>query len=172
MASIKQIIDDIIDAETPDDNPNTPQDERAVVTNYPNDRGGRTQFGIAAKHNPQAWLDGKVTEAEARAIYERKYLKPFAGLESHPAFHQLVDWGVTSGPGLVIQKLQEIVGAEVDGQLGPATLAKVSKIDPIELNNRLVVSHVLMIGRLIHRDRRQVENINGWLSRATKWMIF
>lgn len=171
MANTKQIIDEIIDAETPDDNPATAVDERAVVTNRPNDRGGRTQFGISERSNPQAWLDGKVTEAEARAIYEQKYLKPFTGLEDHPAYAQLVDWGVTSGPRLAIQKLQEVAGAEVDGVLGPETLAAVAAFDPVELNNRLVIAHVLMIGRLVHRDRRQAENINGWLARAIKFHL-
>jgi lysozyme family protein len=166
-----KIIDDIIDAETPNDNPLTAVDERAVVTHRPNDRGGRTQYGISEAANPQAWLDGKVTEAEARAIYEQKYLKPFRGLESHVVYPQLVDWGVTSGPGLAIKKLQEVVGVESDGILGPRTLAEVSALDPITLNNRLVISHVLMIGRLVQKDRRQAENLNGWLARATKFHL-
>lgn len=167
----ERLIDHIINAETPNDDPRTPQDERAIVTNFPNDRGGRTQWGIAEKHNPAAWADGKVSEAEARDIYAKKYLQPFAGLESHPAFEQLVDWGVTSGPRLAIQKLQEVVGVEADGSLGPKTLAAVAAFDPIKLNNALVASHVKMIGRLVKRDPRQLSNLNGWLNRALEFII-
>lgn len=142
----------------------------ATVTNDPSDKGGRTQYGIAERSNPQAWLDGKVTEAEARAIYERKYIRPFRGLEQHDAFPQMVDWAVTSGPVLVIQKIQSLVGAEVDGVVGPQTLAAIQSVDGRLLNNELVKERVLMIGRIIKRDVSQVKYINGWLSRAVSYI--
>lgn len=161
-----KIIDAIIDAETPDDNPATPVDERAVITNDPSDRGGRTQWGIAEHANPTAWADGQVTEAEARAIYERKYITPFRHLADHEAFEQMVDWGVTSGPRLVAQQLQGIVGAEVDGEIGPQTAQAVAEVDPRTLNNLLVAARVKMIGRIVKRDPSQLKYINGWLDRA------
>lgn len=40
--------------------------------NNPADAGGRTDKGISEKSNPAAWADGKVTEEEARAIYQRR----------------------------------------------------------------------------------------------------
>ena len=161
-----KIIDRIIDAETPNDNPATPQDERAVVTNDPNDRGGRTQLGISERSNPQAWADGKVSEAEARDIYRKKYLQPFAGLEDHVGFEQFVDFGVVSGPALVAQKLQSLVGVDVDGQIGPQTLAAIAAVEDRRLNNLMVAERVRMIGRIVKRDPRQLKWINGWLERA------
>lgn len=173
MASsdINKIVDDIIDEETPDDNPNTPQDERAVVTNDPTDKGGRTQWGIAEHANPAAWADGKVTEAEARAIYVRKYIAPFNGLQDHLAFPALVDWGVTSGPGLVVQNLQRVVGTKVDAKLGPQTLAAIQGFDPRLLANRMVAERVKMIGRIVKRDPSQLKYINGWLDRVLGFLI-
>lgn len=138
--------------------------------NDPSDRGGRTAFGISEKAHPEAWADGSVTEAEARDIYARRYLAPFAGLESHPAFHQMVDWGVTSGPRLVVTKIQEIVGADMDGVLGPDTLQRVALLDGADLNRRLVVARIKQICRLVVRDPRQLRFLIGWINRALEFL--
>ena len=106
--SIKDIIDDVIRREG---------GEKA--TNDEHDGGGRTQFGIAERSNPQAWADGKVTEAEARAIYTAKYIvgPGFDRITDPRLQAQLVDFGVTSGPAVAIQKVQSLVGQEPDGIL-------------------------------------------------------
>lgn len=169
--TIDKIIDDVIDAETPDDNPTTPQDERAVVTNDPSDRGGRTQFGISERSNPTAWKDGKVTEDEARDIYEAKYVRPFGPFGDHIALPQMVDFAVTSGPGLVATKIQEIVGADVDGIIGPDTLSKAAAMDPRRLNNALMAARLRMISRIVKRDLTQIKYLNGWVDRALEFML-
>ena len=58
---IDKIIDDVLEREG-----------GAAVTNLPEDRGGRTQYGISERFHKDAWADGKVTKAEARTIYEQK----------------------------------------------------------------------------------------------------
>src|SRR5688572_12640585 len=91
------------------------------ATNDPNDKGGRTQFGISEKAHPKAWADNKVTEEEARAIYSKKYISGpgFDRIDNEKLRHFLVDFGVNSGPGIAIQCLQRVVGTPVDGILGP-----------------------------------------------------
>src|SRR5258705_12918710 len=90
------------------------------VSNDPADPGGRTQYGISERSNPEAWLDGKVTEPEAREIYERKYVRaPGFDKVADPALMvQMVDYGVNSGSAICIQKVQEILRLPVDGILG------------------------------------------------------
>lgn len=136
------------------------------------DKGGRTQYGISEKANPEAWADGKVTEEEAREIYRRKYvLGP--GFDKIPDFHlraQLVDFGVNSGPALAIMKLQVILGVDVDGVLGPQTLQALSQVHPEAVSTRLVAERVKMIGRIIKKDPSQLKNINGWLDRALEFL--
>lgn len=168
---IDDIIDRIVDAETPNDNPATPQDERAVVTNNPADGGGRTQWGIAERSNPQAWADGRVTEAEAREIYRRKYVRPFDGVTDERLLSQLVDWAVTSGPGLVTQKVQEILHLPIDGILGPKTLAAINAADPVTLNNRVALARIKMIGRIVAKNPSQSQFLNGWLNRAIDFFV-
>ena len=165
--SNKEIIDDILRREG-----------GSKKTNDPKDGGGRTQYGIAERSNPKAWADGKVTEEEARAIYEQKYIiAPGFNKIPHPKLQaQLVDFGVNSGPRVAIEKLQAIVGADVDGEIGPQTLAAVETFykdvdDPARLNNLLVVERVKMIGRIVVRNPSQVKFLSGWLNRAFEFLI-
>lgn len=159
MATTDSIINDILKRE-------------GAATNDPLDKGGRTAFGISEKSNPEAWKDGKVTEDEARAIYEQKYVKgPKFDLITDPHLRaQLVDFGVTSGPQLVISKLQEILGVKVDGVIGAATLKAISAIHPEDLSNALVVTRVKMIGKIVVNNPSQLKFLNGWLNRALEFL--
>jgi lysozyme family protein len=157
--SVADTVGDVIKREGPD-------------TNDSLDKGGRTSHGISEKANPEAWKDGKVTEAEARAIYEAKYVKaphfdtvPDAHLRSH-----LIDFGVVSGPMIAIQKLQDILHVKADGILGPVTLDALSQQDAVKVNNQLVAARVRLIGRIVSRTVNQVRFLNGWLDRALQFL--
>ena len=144
----------------------------AVTTDDPADDGGRTQYGISERSNPAAWADGKVTEAEAREIYRRKYVEwpKFHLIEDSQLQMQCIDFGVHSGPQLVIQKLQEIVGVDVDGILGPQTLAAIKKLHPDDVNTALVIARVKMIGRIVTKSPTQIKYLNGFLNRALEFL--
>lgn len=145
----------------------------ATATNNPLDRGGRTQYGIAERSHPKAWLDGQVTLEEARDIYRKRYLEApgFDKIGNPDLRAQLVDFGVNSGPGVAIQKLQEIVGTEVDGVLGPKTLQLVnSHPEPKRLSNQLALARVKMIGRIVNKNPAQAKFLNGWLTRALEFL--
>lgn len=145
-----------------------------TITTDPLDGGGRTQYGISERANPGAWLDGKVTEEEARAIYASKYVKG-PGFDQLPAVLQplLVDWGVVSGPHLVMQQLQTILGVEADGILGPATLAALPAYPEglLKLNNLLMAARIRQVGRIVAKNPSQVKYLNGWLNRALEFLL-
>src|SRR3990167_323855 len=112
------------------------------VTNDPSDLGGLTQFGLTKRDNPTEWADGKVTEAEARTRYRKKYVE-WPRFDKIPAAYsalqaQIIDYGVNSGPQLAIMKLQALIGAKIDGQLGPKSLAALLDHDPVKINNQLM----------------------------------
>lgn len=144
----------------------------AKATNNPKDKGGRTQYGIAEASNPSAWKDDKVTYEEARSIYDAKYIKGpgFDRIQDERLKAQMVDFGVTSGPALAIQKIQALVKVEVDGILGPKTLAAINAHDPVLLNNKLALERVKMIGRIVQKNPSQATFLNGWLSRAIEFI--
>lgn len=142
-------------------------------TNDPNDRGRRTSFGISERANPAAWADGNVTEEEARAIYEAKYLvgPGWNKLKNEKLRATCVDWSVTSGPQLVIMALQGVVETTPDGILGPLTVVAVNAADARLVNNQMVAAHVKMIGRLVQKRPEQLKFLSGWLARALDFLV-
>lgn len=144
------------------------------VTNDPADPGGRTQWGISERSNPEAWKDGVVTEAEARAIYERKYVKGpgFDKIHDSALMAQMVDYGVNSGPMVAIQKVQDILGLPVDGLLGPHTLDAINSSAPqAGLGNKLVRSRVLMICKIVQKRPDQLKYLLGLVDRAFQFQV-
>jgi lysozyme family protein len=137
------------------------------------DTGGRTQFGISERANPGAWADGRVTEAEAREIYERTYVKgpKFDRIPDELLRAHLVDFGVNSGPMIAIMKLQGIIGADVDGVIGPDTLGRLATMPMDYVHTQLVVARIKLIGRIVTKDpRNQLKMLNGWLTRACEFL--
>lgn len=159
MPTIETIINDVIRTEGP-------------RTEDPVDNGGRTEFGISEKANPEAWKDNKVTEPEAREIYFRKYVTGpgFDKIVDKQLQAQLVDYGVNSGPHLAIMKLQEILHVDVDGTIGPQTLAALQGITAEEVNNLLVAARIKMIGKIVSKNPSQIKFLNGWLNRALEFL--
>ena len=148
----------------------------SVTTNDPTDPGGRTQFGISERSNPEAWLDGKITEPEAREIYRRKYvLYPKFNLipSSHAKIQaQIIDFGVHSGQYTAIMKLQGILKQTEDGVLGPKTMAALIATDPKTINNMLVEARIRMIARVVQRQPIQLSKLYGFIDRAYSFFIF
>lgn len=134
---------------------------------------GRTQFGISEAANPEAWADGRVTAQEARVLYETKYLTGpgFDKISNLRLRHLLVDFGVHSGPAVATTKLQEILGVEADGMLGPVTLAAIETAEPRLLVNKLAIARLQMLGRLISRQPRHAQDAAGWINRACQFLI-
>lgn len=145
----------------------------AKATDDPTDSGGRTQYGISEKANPEAWLDGQVTEEEARAIYSRKYVSGpgFDKIVDGRLQHLLVDWGVTSGPGVAIGYLQRAIGVSDDGVLGPKTLDAANDRDAVWLVNRMVDDRVRMFCKIVGKNRSQGKYLVGWVNRALEFRI-
>lgn len=155
MSSVSDIIDSVIERE-------------GGFSNDPLDKGGRTDKGISEKSNPEAWADGKVDNDEAREIYFKKYVvgPGFYKVTNVKLQHQLVDFGVNSGPMIAIKALQRAVGAEQDGILGPDTLSKISP----STGNALASERIKLLGRIVTKNPSQLRFLNGWLSRALEFV--
>lgn len=106
--------------------------------NHPDDPGGMTNLGVTKKVWEE-WVGRQVTEKQMRALtpalvaplYKRKYWDKVRG-DDLPAGvdYAVFDAAINSGPGRAAKWLQACVGAEVDGEIGPKTLAKVAAMDP------------------------------------------
>lgn len=106
--------------------------------NHPDDPGGMTNLGCT-KAVWEEWCGHPVTEKAMKALqpsdvaplYKRKYWDKVCGNDLPSGIDYMVfDAAINSGPGRAVKWLQACVGAEVDGALGPKTLAAVKAFNP------------------------------------------
>lgn len=109
--------------------------------NHPADPGGMTNLGCTKKVWEE-WVGHPVDEKTMRALtpgdvaplYKRKYWDAVKGDELPDGVDYIVfDTAINSGPGRAIKFLQGCVGTDMDGALGPKTLAAVKAADPKKL---------------------------------------
>ena len=110
-------------------------------SDHPLDPGGMTNLGVT-RRVWEEWTGHPVTvrqmidltPAKVAPMYRRKYWDKVHGDEL-PAGVDLVvfDAAVNSGPGRATKWLQACVGVEVDGDIGPKTLAAVNAFDTAHL---------------------------------------
>lgn len=103
------------------------------LVNDPNDPGGLTNFGISQAAYPGLPI-AALTRSDAEAIYRRDYWTPVAG-DGLPAGADLMvfDMGVNAGVNLSARLLQQCVGVEQDGAIGPETLAALAGHDALQV---------------------------------------
>lgn len=108
---------------------------------HPRDPGGATNRGITLATLAD-WRGRDVTpadvqamtEAEAREIYRARYWNAVQG-DHLPAGVDLAvfDLAVNSGVGRAARMLQQQLGVQVDGAIGPRTLAAVGRVNAARL---------------------------------------
>lgn len=144
-----------------------------TLTNNPADAGGRTIYGISERANPDLWVNGPPSEAQARQRFMDRYVVGTGIVNvSDPRLQaQLLDYSITSGPSVAISKVQEILKLRIDGIIGPQTLAVLATKDPRKTNNSLVIARVMMICRLVQAKPSQLQFLAGWCDRAMQFLF-
>ncbi len=115
-------------------------------TNDPRDPGGPTNWGITI-HDARKYWKSNATAADvkampksvAEAIYWPHYAVPlcYDDLPAGPDYAAL-DYGINSGVSRAAKVMQRLVGmSNVDGAIGPATLAAIGRRDPEALVNAI-----------------------------------
>lgn len=112
--------------------------EEGGFVDHPEDPGGMTNLGVTRTVWEQ-WVGHPVDEKQMRALtpaavapmYRKKYWDKIKGDDLPAGVDYCVfDAAVNSGPGRAAKWLQACVGVEVDGDIGPKTLAAVAAADP------------------------------------------
>ena len=111
--------------------------------NHPSDPGGRTNLGVTQRVWEE-WVKHDVDEKQMRELtpemvaplYEEKYWQRVKGDDLPPGVDYVVfDASVNSGTGRASKWLQECVGVQPDGVIGPMTLRTVQSMVPADLVN-------------------------------------
>ncbi|WP_134497668.1 glycoside hydrolase family 108 protein [Microvirga pakistanensis] len=126
-------------------------------SDHPRDPGGATNYGITretlsrARGQPVSVDDVRHLDIdEASAIYRRFYWDAVRADELPPGLDlALFDLAVNSGPGRAVRLLQQVLGIEADGLIGPITLEAVRNTDPVEAIRRLTRARLDFLSRLV-----------------------
>jgi len=122
-----------------------------------------TKYGISAASFPHLDI-ANLTLADVKPIYKTRYWDAVGG-DSLPAGFDLAVWdyGVNSGPARALREAQAIIGAKVDGKIGPETITKSATAG---------VKHIqsLCARRLSFMRSLKIWSINknGWSARVAK----
>lgn len=109
--------------------------------NHKLDPGGMTNLGCTKAvweeycgHPVDEKTMRALTPADVAPLYKRRYWDKVKGDDLPSGVDYVVfDAAINSGPGRAVKWLQATVGAEVDGGIGPKTLAAVAAFDSKKL---------------------------------------
>lgn len=139
--------------------------------NDPDDPGGPTNKGMTLgsfrrfvmRNGTIADLK-KITGDQVAKIYRKKYWNKVRGDDLPDGLdYSAFDFAIHSGPAQVAKTLQRIVGATVDGSIGPDTLIKIKSYTPSYLVEQLNIERMLFLKRL----RGWAKYKNGWSTRVS-----
>ncbi|GAB4225306.1 MAG: hypothetical protein Kow0032_00830 [Methyloligellaceae bacterium] len=127
---------------------------------HPLDPGGTTNMGIT-RRSLAAWRGvtpwralpkaevKALTRREAGRIYRSRYWDAVAADKLPDGVdYALFDYAVNAGPARAAKDLQRVVGARVDGVIGPKTLIAVSRHHPRTIIRRLTARRMAFLQRL------------------------
>jgi len=137
--------------------------EGSVFENDPDDPGGATKFGIDQRSHPNVDIRNLTIDG-AKAIYLASYWNKIRADEMPPKVGEIMmDIAVNNGSGRAVKWLQEIVGVDADGALGPLTIAAANASDGDKTAQRLLdrrteFYHSIAKGKM-------AKFLTGWLNR-------
>jgi len=140
--------------------------------NDPNDRGGETKYGIAKNANMDLEISTLDWDAAKRVYYKRYWIH--GDCQDMPSRLAVLhfDGCVNHGPGRAARFLQQAVGASVDGDIGPATIALISEADEISVCNTVCDIREDFYRNIVKNNPSQGRYLNGWLRRIDEMRVF
>jgi lysozyme family protein len=157
-----------------------PRNPRGNVDN-PSDKGGRTSRGITQRTYDGScvlygWPAGDVwdaTDAQVEEIYRRRFWdRVYGDAVGWPLCGALFDSAVLHQMDPLVRRLQQLVGAEVDGRLGLNTIAACSKMGWVNTAWLFLQARDDRYEEIVHRDGTQAVFYKGWEARLDALTAF
>lgn len=141
--------------------------------NDPKDPGGETKYGISKRAYPAVDI-ANLTRERAEALYQVDYWTPcqLEDVDAAPVATKMLNMAVNMGTGTAIRSWQRALNyihkpAQVDGVMGPATIARINQAYPFLLLEVLRAYHALHYIELVEGpDPRFTKFSIDWLRRA------
>jgi lysozyme family protein len=148
-------------------------------SDVPQDRGGKTNFGVTHA-TYDSWRKSKglprrsvklITLDEVRSIYHERYWQA-AKCDALPWPASLChfDAAVNHGVGNAAKLLQQAVGAQKDGVIGPQTMGAIQRTPLPRLLSRLWVDRLDYYSRIVAARPDQKIFAKGWDNRIAHLM--
>jgi lysozyme family protein len=106
-----------------------------------------------------------LTRDEAANIYRAQFVRPFDGLPE-PVRVNIIDMGVNAGVRRAAMLAQQMIGAGVDGDIGPDSRRLFAARTGDEWNDLFVGFRLAFYERLIEANKSQIRFRKGWRARA------
>lgn len=139
-------------------------------SNHPKDPGSHTNKGITiatfrkwVKRNGTVEDLKNISNADVAKVYRKHYWDKVRGDDLPSGVDYAVfDYAVNSGPRRAIKALQSVIGAKVDGIIGPETMGQVSAMGAATIVGKLCDERMAFLQRLEIWPTFK----NGWSSRV------
>lgn len=149
-----------------------------TLSRVPADRGGMTFAGIARRHHPN-WPGWGLVDAGAgeedpflrdmvREFYRREFWNRLRGdaITDQAVAESIYDCAVNMGPVTAVVTAQRCVGTNLDGVVGPKTLAALTAADPAVFLFKYTLERLRLYVQICRGDRTQRVFLLGWIDRA------
>lgn len=134
-------------------------------SDHPADSGGHTRYGISKNSHPDVDVPN-LTLAQAREIYRADYWAPLqCDLLPRALAVVVFDCGVNQGVKVAASLLQQAAGVQMDGNVGPRTLAAAGRIGASTLLPRYQRLRARRYVELARSKPSQQVFLDGWLQR-------
>lgn len=139
------------------------------------DKGGRTRFGIAGRFHPwvaQIGFYDTMSREQALGVALSILLHDYAlplrivDIPDQAIADKLLSLGINDGITYPVRWLQEAVGSNPDGHMGPATIAAIDKSDKKKALDALKQQAISFYRDVAANDPSQEQYLNGWINRA------
>lgn len=131
------------------------------------DHGGPTKFGISSTAYPKIDIES-LTRDDAEDIYLVDYWRPLRcdQIVDQRVAEAIFDFGVNSGVSRSAKAVQIVLGVQIDGDIGPITLAAINAADPEVLALRFALQRIAFYTGLALKRSSQRKFLPGWIARS------
>lgn len=150
----------------------TPAQRKKVgYVNISADKGGETKYGIAQNSNPETKVRDLNLATAMDVYYYKYYLKSASDKLPFPLNIIHFDGCVNHGVGRACKFLQTAAGMnlnQIDGQIGPGTLAKINSCDMKEIILSLSKIRAKFYNDIVVKNPSQGIFLKGWMRRINE----
>lgn len=142
--------------------------EGTTFENDPDDRGGATKYGIDQRSHPNVNIR-TLTRKQAAQIYWDEYWTRVRAEDLPAGVGEIVaDIAVNNGIDRAGRWLQQAVGENIDGKIGPMTVAAARRAKPGTQAVKVLAGWLLDRREMFYKsiaNGSQAKFLKGWLNR-------